>query len=54
MTGIPGQEKPWTGEDGQIRAGALTIRRAEVELRGKKATQDAPAAEDEVPFPEEA
>ena len=44
VTGIPGQEKPWTGEDGQIRAGALTIRRAMVELKGKKA---APEAEEE-------
>ena len=53
VTGIPGQEKPWTGEDGQIRAGALTIRRAQVELKGKKATAEA-VPEDELPFPEEA
>ena len=36
VTGIPGQEKPWIGEDGQLRAGAMTIRRAKVGLRGKK------------------
>ena len=36
VTGIPGQEKPWIGEDGQLYAGALTIRRAQVELKGKK------------------
>ena len=38
VKGIPGQEKPWTGEDGQTRAGMLTIRRAEIELVGKKGT----------------
>ena len=37
VTGIPGQEKPWTGDDGVIHNGALTIRRAQVELKGKKA-----------------
>ena len=52
ITGIPGQEKPWTGEDGIVRAGALTIRRAHVQLRGKKIEAVAPASEDEVPFPE--
>ena len=36
VSGIPGQEKPWIGEDGQLRAGAMTIRRAKVGLRGKK------------------
>ena len=36
ISGIPGQEAPWTGQDGQIRAGSMTIRRAVVELRGKK------------------
>lgn len=46
ISGIPGQEAPWVGQDGQMRAGALTIRRAIVELKGKKATA-APAAEGE-------
>ena len=53
VTGIPGQEKPWTGEDGVVRAGAMTIRRAQVELKGKKAAAEA-APEEELPFPEEA
>lgn len=44
VTGIPGQEKPWTGEDGVIRNGSMTIRRAQVELKGKKA--EATDAED--------
>jgi single-stranded DNA-binding protein len=52
VQGIPGQEKPWTGEDGQIRAGALTIRRALVQLKGKKSVAEAEPAEDEVPFTE--
>ena len=52
VTGIPGQEKPWTGEDGIVRAGSLVIRRAQVELKGKKIEEPiiAPADEDEVPF----
>ena len=53
VTGIPGQEKPWSGDDGQIHAGAMTIRRAQVELRGKKGTAEA-APEEELPFPEDA
>jgi len=53
VQGIPGQEKPWTGEDGQVRAGALTIRRALVQLKGKKTTNEAPAEEADLPFPEE-
>ena len=54
VKGIPGQEKPWTGEDGQVRAGAMTIRRAEVQLKGKKSTtEEAPeiAEENDLPFP---
>lgn len=38
VSGIPGQEKPWTGEDGMTRPGSLTIRWARVELKGKKKT----------------
>lgn len=53
VTGIPGQEMPWTGEDGLVRAGAMTIRHAKVELKGKKAAAEA-APEEELPFPEEA
>lgn len=50
VQGIPGQEKPWVGEDGQMRAGALTIRRALVQLKGKKTTAEAEEESDEVPF----
>lgn len=51
VSGIPGQENPWTGEDGQIRAGALTIRQAKVELKGKKS--DSAEVEEEIPFAED-
>ena len=56
VRGIPGQEKPWTGEDGQIRAGNLTIGWADVELKGKKAVQgeEAPEETDDLPFEENA
>lgn len=36
ITGVPGQEAPWMGQDGQLHAGALVIKRAQVELKGKK------------------
>ena len=36
VTGIPGQEKAWIGEDGQAHNGAMIVRRAQVELKGKK------------------
>jgi len=52
IQGIPGQDKPWMGEDGQMHAGALTIRRALVQLKGKKAEAAPEATEDEVPFTE--
>ena len=52
VKGIPGQEKPWTGEDGQIRAAALLIKRAEVQLKGKKALAEAePVEAEDLPFP---
>lgn len=55
VKGVPGQEKAWIGQDGQAHSGALTIRRAEVQLRGKKAEQQVEAQEDnDLPFPEEA
>jgi single-stranded DNA-binding protein len=54
VSGIPGQEAPWTGEDGQIRAGAMTIRRARVELKGKKSAAEPEIVdEEEVPFEDE-
>ena len=52
VKGIPGQEKPWTGEDGIVRAGMMTIRRAEVVLRGKKILAEDEPADDEAGFPE--
>lgn len=54
VTGVPGQEKAWIGQDGQAHSGALVIRRAQVQLRGKKAVTEPVADENELPFTEDA